>query len=77
MSKQNGQSKPEPPACRPECQVNHTLEHTAALLDCSTRHVRNLIKAGALQAKEIGLGERRHLRVPHRAIREFQGIRQA
>lgn len=60
------------PQCPANCQVNHTIEQTAALLQCSTDTVRNMIEGGALPHIECGLGlSKKSKRVPHAALRKL------
>jgi excisionase family DNA binding protein len=49
------------------------IKRVAEKLDCSTQHVRNLIKAGRLKPVNIGLGSRGSLRIERAELSRFLG----
>jgi excisionase family DNA binding protein len=58
------------PTCKPNCQINHTIDQIAALLQCSPKHVRKLIADGEIKGVNWGTKDRKHIRVPHPEIRK-------
>jgi excisionase family DNA binding protein len=62
-----------PPVCQAgdNCQINHTIEQTAALLNCSIKTIQRLLDAGKLEYIECGLGVRKFIRVPHASVRKL------
>jgi excisionase family DNA binding protein len=60
------------PQCKENCQINHTIEQVAALLQCSPRHIERLLEAGRLPYICCGLSKRRKTRrIPHSSLREL------
>jgi excisionase family DNA binding protein len=60
------------PQCRADCQINHTYEQVAAILNISVYQVERLVNAGRIRSIELGLGEvRKFRRIPHSAIQEI------
>ena len=50
----------------------HTITQVAAILGCSRSHVERLIASGALEALDVGNGEKRATwRIPERSVRLF------
>lgn len=60
------------PQCAENCQINHTVEQTAALLQCSTDTVIRMLKKGSLPYIKCGAGlKHKSRRIPHSAIRKL------
>lgn len=65
------------PECSENCQINHTIEQTAALLQCSTDTVIRMLKRGTLPHIKCGAGlKHKSRRIPHSAIRQLVGTEQ-
>ena len=61
------------PVCAENCQVNHTIEQSAALLQCSVAVVERMLSTGILLYVLCSVGlKRKSRRVPHPAIRQLQ-----
>ncbi len=58
------------PACRPDCEINHSVVQAAAIMQVSVWQVQQLVKLGKLAAINCGTGDiKKLLRMPHSAIR--------
>lgn len=58
------------PPCRENCQINHTYEQVAAILNISVYQVEKLVSYGRLRYVELGVGEvRKFRRIPHAELR--------
>lgn len=60
------------PNCRADCQIAHTIEQTAALLQCSVDTIERMIEKRILDYLQSGTGlKRKSKRIPHSAIRSL------
>jgi len=60
-----GATAPAPPS------RYYAVTTVAERLDCSYKHVRNLIDAGELEAVNLGLGEKRMLAITHESLEKL------